>query len=451
MDHHRTRTPLHVTVLAVVAVLSACTAAYTTSVPDPQRPVGMPEVNSPAVRTGSFDPAQARFWTWDEPLGVAAELPQVIQMVRPHVHEIDGRAAANKVCDMIVQRGLRPGQVCICLQGFGEGGGDPEGKSYHVRGRSPLFFDWNDGLRRSDTEYWWYTPWMKNGRARTSTWMNNFIAQYKARQRIDHRIPDPSRFAFDTERYVVVNWQAKAAIESFHSMMRDARWSTEKLPGYNKTMSELYEDAGRPKYDHRQEWYRPVNQEWAVWYHGLCIELADAAMNEVAYEPIRNAWIGCMSSNYRSATSFDGEDDRYDVDALNPWLKTVHKSYADQLAPVTYRTVERQGRQVITRSSGASTVVMERRLQAMVESYGGIDPARITPWIELTGTRRKPQGRDVLQSVQATYLLVHALGNLGVQEFLVWSNDSSRSDRRYWDAFAGIVLGELPPSVDPGH
>ncbi|MCA9296695.1 MAG: hypothetical protein KC983_09255, partial [Phycisphaerales bacterium] len=192
--------------LVAAGILSACTLEPTNAESPSNRPLGRDnttmgpqpargggggggggggDVGGGSTAASSFDPSTARYWAWDKPLGIAAYTPQIIQMVRVQVHFLTGREAADKVCDLIIDRRLKDDEVCILLQGFGEAGGDPRGKDYHIQGRTPLFLNWNDGLARGSTEYWWNTPWMKNGLAQTGAWMDQFIARYESRQRND--------------------------------------------------------------------------------------------------------------------------------------------------------------------------------------------------------------------------------------------------------------------------
>jgi hypothetical protein len=401
--------------------------------------------------TSEFDPTTARYWAWDKPLGTAAFVPQIIQMVRVQVHFLSGREAADKVCDLIVDRRLRSGEVCILLQGFGEGGGDPGGKYYHVQGRTPLFLNWNDGLVRGTSEYWWNTPWMEHGIAHTGAWMEEFINRYQTRQRNDQLIPDPSRFHFDSEGGVRVEQTARGAISAFHAMRRDSRWATEKIVGLNKTLKQLYSEAGTPSYRHQLAWYKEQNKEWAIWYQSICIEACDAAMNEVAYQPIRETWPSCKSSNYGTSTSFDGVNGRFDVDGMNPWFKYTHKGYADMQAPVCYTPVcaMTSGRPLL---AAADTLeVFEGRLVAMADSFEAPGPTSIAPWLELPGSLLVRRGEKVLQTEADSYAEIHMIGELGVREFIIWSNPDPAADPQNWDALAAIVQGGVPASVASGR
>lgn len=439
--------------LMCLCLLSACSLDVSHAEPRPSAP--RPTASPPSAEddrptaAGGFDVESARFWAWDRPRGKAAGLPQIIEMVRLQVHFLDGGPAADRVCNMILQRGLGVGEVCILLQGFGEAGGDPRGKRYHVTGQTPLFLHWDDGLARGAASNWWYTPWMRNGIEQSGDWMRDFIARYKTRQLQDDRIPDPFRFHFDSEGGVRVTQTPLGALESFHAMRSDPRWNTERLPGFNRTVADLYEEAGQPSYDRRTAWYKPPNRTWSIWYHGICIEACDGAMNTVAYEPIRAAWPTCRSSNYRTATSFDGIDGRYDVDGLNPWLKTVHRSYADMQAPICYRTVTAPSPKRPILNAQNTLQVFQGRVANMAVSHGHRDPALVVPWLELVGNIRTVQGQKLVQTPEESFLEIMALGDLGVREFIIWSNPSSGTDADNWNALADIVRG-VPPTATEG-
>ena len=90
--------------------------------------------------------------------------------------------------------------------------GDPNG--YRVV-RTALFRHWCDGVEhkalpesnlaceaigsKDACKDWWRTTWHRHGITECQDWMARFIARYKFRQALDARIPNPSRFHFDSE------------------------------------------------------------------------------------------------------------------------------------------------------------------------------------------------------------------------------------------------------------
>jgi len=434
-----------IAVLALCAMTACSYHAFYVDGPGDREPAPRGGFN------GDFDPATGIYWAWDTPLGQAADTPHVIEMVRVSVHYLDGRTAADEVCDIIRERRLRSGEICILLQGFGEGGGDPDGKKWHVKGQTPLFLHWEDGLAQHTTEYWYYTPWCRRGIDVSRAWMQDFITRYKARQLADQSIPDPSRFHFDSEGGVRVTWRPFAALKAFDAMVNDPRWSGEVLPGVRKTMAQLYDEAGRPSYDPDQEWYRRPNHEWSIWYQGLGIEISDAAMNEAAYTLIRDAWPSARSSNYRTATTFDGVDGRFDTDGMNPWLRYVHRSYADMQAPVCYRVVTTNTRERQPLNAAVSLDLFRDRVVDIMHSAGEPDGRNIVPWLELIGNVRTVNGVEVVQSPLESWQEIHALGKMGVREFIIWSNPSSGADVENWNALADIVRGMTPSPENTGQ
>ena len=448
-EHLRRNSHGAVAVIAML-VLSACALDLPRADGTPNGPMGRDQdrMDPPPAPDGLFEPAMARYWAWDMPRGRAADLPQIIPMVRVIIHDLDGRAAADKVCSLIRQRGLRSGEVCILLQGFGEGGGDPRGKDYHVRGRTPLFMHWDDGLSRSAAPKWWYTPWMTHGIEQTGAWMRAFIGRYRAHQLQDARIPDPSRFHFDSEHFARVEETPRGALQVFHAMRNDPRWSTELIPGQKDPLATLYAAAGSPSYNPTLPWFKGPNRAWSIWYQQICLEAVEAAMNEVAYDPIRDAWPSCKSSNYNTSTTFDGQQNRFDVDGLNPWFRFAHRGYADMQAPVCYRPVAAPTATRPLLAGIDSLDVFCNRIVDMSQSFGGMPMTEIVPWIELPGNVRVVRNHRFEQTDAQSYSEIRTLGELGIREFIVWSNPDTGADPDNWNTLADIVQGSVPSSVD---
>ena len=73
---------------------------------------------------GAVPGPPSRFWTWEQPQGLAEADPRIIGMVRVFTTARTGTTTANVACDMILRRRLRAGEVCVLLQNFGIGQGD---------------------------------------------------------------------------------------------------------------------------------------------------------------------------------------------------------------------------------------------------------------------------------------------------------------------------------------
>ncbi len=353
-------------------------------------------------------PPDPVFWTWQVP-GSADALahPNIIQTVKRYASVGNPVGTANNVADDIRDRGLTSDEICIILQGFGMGHGDPlDGPTYAA---SPLFRHWCDSLVHptqlaepceltgaTSVTHWWMTPWMSNGVSASGDWMQQFIDQYELRQSTS-LLPDPIRFYFDSERMVVPQFYGPGSLVAFdYARFNDLRWGSEIIKGYTSTLSSLFTHAppGVDDYTPGLGWKHGDNQAWSKWYMSLAITSGDAALGEAAYKKIRSAWSGvAKSSNYQSSSRVDGLGlpprlitNRHGQGAT--WFKYAFKGSGDLQAPVLYPAhVAHYNPAIDASHEQASVRVLRGNIESMVNSFGGGHEDEITPWIAVSGQK----------------------------------------------------------------
>jgi len=380
-------------------------------------------------------------------------MDNVLKFVRVKVDLYDTpEESADQVITVILNRDLEHEQIAIVLQHFGMGDGGSMDTGYPLPPAPALFWHWCDGLRHAvprgtpgqhecellgDTDAtptWWRTPWMHHGIEESRAWMDRFIARYKERQAEDPRIPDPSRFHFDSENHTTPRrvW----ATREFHAMRNDLRWNSEEIPGFDgKTMADLYFEAGSPALDGGKPAYKSPNQAWRNWYEGVCIQAADAAMDLAAYQPIREAWPNARSSNWRTSDAFDGVDGRIRF-AVGGAVVSVNEAFGDMQATVLYgkhpdfdTTIE--GRERVMS-------VLRRRIEDAMFSFGG-PHMNFAPWTYVPGERVSNSGKNFrIQEDQLRRTIVD-LRSRGVSEVLLWSSGDTQEGTRWWDGAADAI------------
>lgn len=430
---------LSVVVFAIVVGCQGFPLAQGGSPAPPVSPVADPDLTSTAVSGQGL--RTPMIWTWDRPRGQMASHPNVIEMVRAKSNE-GPQATANAICDQILKRKLNFGEVAIVVQNYGMGGGDPEKKHFS---RAPaLFAHWSDGVAhrprpgsratevvadQDAAKTWWATPWMKYGIDQSKEWMRQFIGQYQRRQALNRRIPNPSRFHFDSEGKVLPYKAGSVGV--FTAMKNDPRWSSEPVPGMDgRTMAQLFEEAGRPALQPNREFHRQTDTSWIQWYGGVCNQACDAAMNEAAYRQIRAAWPGVLCSNYNAA--------RYDAVTPERALRRPSgygmrfRNYGDLQAPEIYHSNEPRKQRYYQMMNTTAAAWAEQTLRASVDSFGG--PHRdLTPWILMVQPHNPPELADQIVGVCA---------ELGVRELLVYGGRNEGPTE--WNQFLAIVRRHYP-------
>jgi len=362
------------------------------------------------------------------------------------------------MCDTILKRRLGAGDICILLQHFGMGDGDPSQQNKGLVAAPALFRHWCDGVEHrvaqdpqlrcerlsseNGAPEWWMTPWMDHGVRESRAWMQRFIARYRARQHQNSLIPDPSRFHFDSEWIVVPNFSSTGAVRAFSAMQRDPRWTEEAIFGFSgKSIAELWERAGRPRLDAGQSWYAPVNRAWSAWYAGVCLQAADAAMEASAYALIRQAWPQAKSSNYWTSSSADGQGEPARLECEHSprfdWFRFPHQAFADLQAPVIYWAYP--GNESTAESLHEASIRQARiKLDTCMHSFAQDEGPRldVVPWIELSGNvNDEYNGSTLTMTSRLQYEILGVARSRGVREFILWSNDSTQKSPRHWEEF----------------
>lgn len=418
-------------VLTALPTIGACALARPVTADAPSR--------APSVGLDDDGPL---LFSWQPPLGDAADDGRFIEFVRVKTH-MSPEAAADNVINQIRQRDLRGDQIAIVLQNFGMGHGDPNDR--HDEGPS-LYGHWSDALpHKSRTRSnpalepiasedasprWWDTPWMSNGIEMSGAWMDRFLGRYAQRRSADSSIPIPARFHFDTEERPIVERPSSTA--EFRAMMNDPRWDTEPIPGFDgRTLAQLYAEAGSPTVDPRREYRKVPNREWARWYGGVLLTACDAAMDAAAYSRIRAAFPGTLSSNYKTSEHFDGVSGRYQP-GKDQFKHIANRAFGDLQAPVHYSSPPREQN---VGESGADAALRRARLRLAVNTFSGGEPdGRITPWTLVPG---EDAGRGSSYHMADERFLAEMLATyrwFGIREVLLWSGPQTQRNTRGWDA-----------------
>ena len=392
----------------------------------------------------------AVIFTWNKPLGAAAQDDRIIEMVRTSANGTP-EAVAGRVVRKIRDRHLKSHEICILIQGFGVGDADPDGRHHHF---PALFKHWCDSLPHTtlpglddpcgsntppSVEMWWESIFMSHGITECSEWMQRFIVDYKRRQAEDPSIPDPARFHFDTEAKIVP-WRG-GMTACFDAMINDPRAHTEVIPGSGgKTLMEMYEAAGSPTCDPEKSYTSNVNRAWSEWFAETCYAAMDGAMSEAAYQPLHAAWPDVETSNYGTSERYDGLDEtRFAKKERSSWLRYRIAGHASMQAPSLYWGDPSQN--PTQRGLELATVEKARwKVDGNIASADG-DPSRLVPWIEMVGNTRMKRGRVVSVSDRLQTDMLAMLHSRGIREIVLWSDRVGGVVRENWDRFL-VTLDE---------
>jgi len=393
---------------------------------------GVP-VQSPAPAPAS----RLRLWTWDEPAGASRADPRIKPLVRIAVDKDRGDDAAGKVGMRALQLGVPSGSLAILLQNFGMGGGPPDGAAWRRLATTSLFMHPSDALpdRRCDAP--WLTPWFRRGIAQTKPWFTQFADRLaQAVSRLPN-LPAPTRFHFDSEEWPQVVSSAQGSVGAFIAMMDDPRWSEEPIEGFGVPMSTLWDRGGRLKPSPERTWFHVANRDWACWYQGVLFTASAAALASCVGEAISSRWPDCLWSNYVLSSSFDGVEDRFDVDPRNPWLKTVHRSHSPMQAPNLYPIPSAWSAGRGMRPTPGALEYHRIMLDRMARSYDGTPPSRFSPWIE--GIQEREEGGERLVS-DRDYMrgVLSLLHDRSIEEALLW-NDPGTTTPAFWAGLPGLI------------
>ncbi|MEY4170551.1 MAG: hypothetical protein RLZ94_1624 [Actinomycetota bacterium] len=388
-------------------------------------------------------PPPFRLWTWDEPIGASQRDPRIRPLVRVAVDSLRPEDAAGRVGMRTMQSRLAPGDVAVLLQNFGMGGGPPDGAAWRRTATTALFAHPADGLADGSCEAPWITPWFSQGIRQSAPWFRQFAEQLANACSKMPALAPPTRFHFDSEEWPQVVASARGGVGAFLAAMLDRRWSVEPIEGFGEPLSVLWERGGRLTPDRARTWFDPVNREWACWYQGILFSASSAALAAAVGSTIESLWPSCLWSNYVLSSSFDGVDDRYDVDPRNPWLKTIHRGRSSMQAPNLYPVASAWGKDRGLPPTQASLEFHRIALGRIEQSFGGTPPTRICPWIE--GIQERVEGGDRLVSDAAYFQGALGLAQgRGIVEALLW-NDPGSCTPAFWAGLPGLIDGALRP------
>lgn len=372
-----------------------------------------------------------RVWCWSAPEGAAAAHPSLTALINIWIAPTaDPHSTADQVCNDILARGLGEGDVAITILNFGRGTlvGNP--LDAMVGTGLP------DHLNRG-------TPWTAHGIAVMTGWTDAFIARYQQRQAL-HGVPAPTRFHMDSELRLpalcylpnISDCWGTAPLQVFDAMMADPRWTTEPLAmnlggtPTMQTMAVLYAAAGSPAHDASVPRDHPANRAWSAWWDGIMRESVEGAFNQAFSSRVRAAWPACASSEFAQTMKLDGglepdgsRREYVDFEWWNEgWMRSSWVGRGDLQAPAFYvfgETFVDAGRPFMDEQMRRHRA----NLDACLHSFGGADPATITPWVTLPGIalpfgEAPPTNRAYSD---AEFLRIMALfRSRGINEFMVW-------------------------------
>ncbi len=388
----------------------------------------------------------------------------------------DPESWAEFVCAQIQDRQLTAGNVAIQPIDFGAGG-RADLPAYSSCNR--LAWDPDDDLAEPTdeevldcpndstnyTEY--FKPWLDNGIVDTQTWMEAFCERYNELRTASLEdeeawdIPLPTKWMLDIESSNG-NIFSSTAVNSFYVSMQDPRWSSSSYPvlglgsnpGTGEKMSDYWASKGYPEpecditynnwtyYDH-----------WAVYQFDVDNLSFSAALKASTADVLTSYWPDCKFSNYGTAaadgvlnanlppythrrglmnTGFASGDNVY----TRVGVKTVWNSedpepymhaptltgasgyiYTNGSFQCRYCTLlDNMSISNSTERARAALLLASREdVESIVYSYGGQDPATISPYISF------PNYNTVLSTGFYRRYLAQ-FRRLGVKEFNLWSD-----------------------------
>jgi hypothetical protein len=166
----------------------------------------------------------------------------------------------------------------------------------------------------------------------------------------------------------------------------------------------------------------------------------DAAMDEAAFQPIREAWPDCKSSNYNVSSAYDGDGDpaRLRPPVVHEWYSFSYRMFADMAAPRCYWRIPFLW--LPGEKHWEATVRDARdRVSRSGASYG-LTPSDVCPWIQLVGCyARWWQDEKKTMSKKCMYHMLSMLEQERVQEMVIWSNMSTQETNEHWNTFIKCV------------
>lgn len=321
----------------------------------------------------------------------------------------------------------------------------------------------------------YHKPWLENGIAATQAWMEAFCERYnelRAESLLDVEawdIPLPSKFMLDVESPAEIgNINSPVANNAWHVQKEDSRWnsSSHKVlglgsnPAVGMTLYDYWTAAGSPVFDGCEMTLYEYMQDdrWAEWAQRMQHLAFSAAIKVSTSDVITSYWPNCKISNYqmcatdglqdpdlppfnrsRDTTNTGGDGDCYQ---RRTGVKTVWASedpapymhaplcvanqylYTTPASPATCRYCSLFTTLGITNAiekyKAALLLSTREDVEAIVNSYGGQDPATISPYISFPEVSMTYGPQSLWRKVFAQYR------SLGVKEFNLWSSDASQ-------------------------
>lgn len=387
-----------------------------------------------------------RVWAWTAPASPIGSRTPIRPLVMVSITPASSpTAVADEICNKILQLGLAEGEVAITILGYGRG------SLVHNPADALLGSGLPDTLARG-------VPWTANGVATMSAWTDAFIARYQQRQ-LAEGIPSPSRFHMDSELRLptlcylpdIGPCWGTAPLEVFHAMQSDPRWNSELLrmnPGNVPTLmtaAQAYAVGGSPAFDRTQPRDAQVNRAWSMWWDGFMREAVDGAFHAAFFSKVEAAWPSARCSEFAESMRLDGgiEPDGttrgyIDFEWWNEgWMRSRWCGRASLQAPAFYVFGE-------TFVDPALPFMDEQirlhraNLDACLHSFGGVQPAEITPWVTLPGIAL-PFGESPATNLPYTneeFLRIAALfRSRGISEFMLWPGTSATT----WSAVGRAI------------
>jgi hypothetical protein len=230
-------------------------------------------------------------------------------------------------------------------------------------------------------------------------------------------------------------------MQLFDAIVTDPRWDSELIPVSEpsgiawRTLKQLHDAAGAPGWDSTQRRGADVNRGWSRWFDSMQRSVMEGAFEIALYGPVRNAWPDCKSSEFAQSMRVDGQAEpgggvRVFRDFewwLQGWMDSAWFGAGDLQTPTLYAF----GMSFMASGSDwvdANIRLDRANLDACLHSFGGADPATITPWIMLPGV---PLFVDPVQLREAdASMLQERLAMMrwrGIGEFQTWGISTSAS------------------------
>ncbi len=296
------------------------------------------------------------------------------------------------------------------------------------------------------------TPWVSAGLPKARAWTEAFIAEYQ-RLQVQFGVAAPHRFHMDSElRLPKLCYQGAGGtgledcwgtppMQLFDAIVTDPRWDSESIPVSGpsgivwRTLKQLHDAAGAPGWDSTQRRGADVNRGWSRWFDSMQRSVMEGAFEIAFYGPVRSAWPDCKSSEFAQSLRIDGQAEpgggvRVFRDFewwLEGWMETAWHGAGDLQTPTLYAF----GTSFMASGSewvDANIRLDRANLDACLHSFGGADPATITPWIMLPGVqlfvdpvRMREADASMLQERLAM------MRWRGIGEFQAWGISTSAS------------------------